>query len=179
MDSTLENPLFPPALFARSYLHRLFAFPQAFEQVKQMYAELKRRTEQSPALGEQGSRVQSINLEAQALFEETLAMMLRMESKILCDLSVIVSHTGEGIFTPGGVREINNEEDKRTFGSEMGQIWAASAGAVPVNVESAAVHGWLWMGPPACSADVHIFLYVLAYVFKHSKVMVLFGAIVF
>ncbi|XP_064894739.1 laminin subunit beta-3 isoform X4 [Columba livia] len=53
---------------------------QAFEQVKQMYAELKRRTEQSPALGEQGSRVQSINLEAQALFEETLAMMLRMET---------------------------------------------------------------------------------------------------
>ncbi|XP_075377879.1 laminin subunit beta-3 isoform X5 [Mycteria americana] len=52
---------------------------QAFEQVKQMYAELKRRMEQSPALGEQGSRVQSIDLEAQALFEETLAMMLRME----------------------------------------------------------------------------------------------------
>ncbi|KFW72703.1 Laminin subunit beta-3, partial [Pygoscelis adeliae] len=53
---------------------------QAFEQVKQMYAELKRRMEQSPALGEQGSRVQSIDLEAQALFEETLAMMLRMET---------------------------------------------------------------------------------------------------
>ncbi|XP_069732170.1 laminin subunit beta-3 isoform X3 [Phaenicophaeus curvirostris] len=53
---------------------------QAFEQVKQMYAELKGRMEQSPALGEQGSRVQSINLEAQALFEETLAMMLRMET---------------------------------------------------------------------------------------------------
>lgn len=51
--------------------------------MKQMYAELKTRMEQSPALGEQGSRVQSINLEAQALFEETLAMMLRMESKIL------------------------------------------------------------------------------------------------
>ncbi|KAM6044565.1 laminin subunit beta-3 isoform 2-T2 [Chlamydotis macqueenii] len=53
---------------------------QAFEQVKVLYAELKRRTEQSPALGEQGSRVQSIDLEAQALFEETLAMMLRMET---------------------------------------------------------------------------------------------------
>ncbi|NXG63298.1 LAMB3 protein, partial [Hemiprocne comata] len=53
---------------------------QAFEQVKQMYAELKGRMEQSPALGEQGSRVQSIDLEAQALFEETLAMMLRMET---------------------------------------------------------------------------------------------------
>ncbi|KAM6295093.1 laminin subunit beta-3 [Aegotheles albertisi] len=53
---------------------------QAFEQVKQMYTELKGRMEQSPALGEQGSRVQSIDLEAQALFEETLATMLRMET---------------------------------------------------------------------------------------------------
>lgn len=56
------------------------AAQQAFEQVKQMYAELKGRMEQSPALGEQGSRVQSIDLEAQALFEETMAMMLRMET---------------------------------------------------------------------------------------------------
>ncbi|NXI99520.1 LAMB3 protein, partial [Psophia crepitans] len=53
---------------------------QAFEQVQQMYAELKRRMEQSPALGEQGSRVQSIDLEARALFEETSAMMLRMKT---------------------------------------------------------------------------------------------------
>ncbi|NWS77066.1 LAMB3 protein, partial [Crotophaga sulcirostris] len=53
---------------------------QAFEQVKQMYTELKGRMEKSPMLGEQGSRVQSIDLEAQALFEETLAMMLRMET---------------------------------------------------------------------------------------------------
>ncbi|KAM9520354.1 laminin subunit beta-3 isoform 1-T3 [Guaruba guarouba] len=53
---------------------------QAFEQVKQMYTELKGRMEQSPALGEQGSRVQSIDLEARALFEETMAMMLRMET---------------------------------------------------------------------------------------------------
>ncbi|KFO98407.1 Laminin subunit beta-3, partial [Calypte anna] len=53
---------------------------QAFEQVKQMYAELKGKMEQSSALGGQGSVVQSIDLEAQALFEETLAMMLRMET---------------------------------------------------------------------------------------------------
>ncbi|NWW55320.1 LAMB3 protein, partial [Pedionomus torquatus] len=53
---------------------------QAFEQVKQMYAELKGRMEQNPALGEQGRRVQSIDLEAQALLEETLATMLRMET---------------------------------------------------------------------------------------------------
>ncbi|XP_061869487.1 laminin subunit beta-3 [Colius striatus] len=53
---------------------------QAFEKVKQMYAELKRRMEQGPAHGEQGSRVQSIDMEARALFEETLTMMLRMET---------------------------------------------------------------------------------------------------
>ena len=76
-----------------------------------MYAELKRRMEQSPALGEQGSRVQSIDLEAQALFEETLAMVLRMESKTLCELSVITSCTGEGLLTPRGMRERNYEED--------------------------------------------------------------------
>ncbi|NWI84790.1 LAMB3 protein, partial [Pitta sordida] len=53
---------------------------QDFEQVKQMYAELKRRLEQSPALGEQGSRVQSIGQEARALFEENLGIMRRMET---------------------------------------------------------------------------------------------------
>ncbi|XP_071434693.1 laminin subunit beta-3 isoform X1 [Pithys albifrons albifrons] len=53
---------------------------QAFEQVKQMYSELKGRMEQSPALGEQGSRVQSIGREAQALLEDTLGIMLRMET---------------------------------------------------------------------------------------------------
>ncbi|NXV74126.1 LAMB3 protein, partial [Atlantisia rogersi] len=53
---------------------------QAFDQVQQMYAELKRRMEQSPDLGEQGSRAQSIDREARALFEETLAMMRRMET---------------------------------------------------------------------------------------------------
>lgn len=45
-----------------------------------MYAELKSRQGESPALGEQGSLVQSIDLEAKALFEETLNMMLRMEA---------------------------------------------------------------------------------------------------
>ncbi|NXY20814.1 LAMB3 protein, partial [Atrichornis clamosus] len=53
---------------------------QAFEQVKDLYAELKSRMGQSPALGEQGRRVQSIGQEAQALFEETLGIMLRMQT---------------------------------------------------------------------------------------------------
>ncbi|NXH80692.1 LAMB3 protein, partial [Edolisoma coerulescens] len=56
---------------------------QAFAQVRELYAELQGRMGQSPALGEQGRRVQSIGREAQALFEETVGIMLRMESKAL------------------------------------------------------------------------------------------------
>ncbi|XP_017596587.1 PREDICTED: laminin subunit beta-3 [Corvus brachyrhynchos] len=53
---------------------------QAFAQVKELYTELQGRMGQSPALGEQGRRVQSIGQEAQALFEETMGIMLRMET---------------------------------------------------------------------------------------------------
>ncbi|XP_010215160.1 PREDICTED: laminin subunit beta-3 [Tinamus guttatus] len=53
---------------------------QAFEQVKQMYAEVKGRMKESSTLGVQGSRLQSVNLEAKALLEETSAMMRRMET---------------------------------------------------------------------------------------------------
>ncbi|NWV73149.1 LAMB3 protein, partial [Dasyornis broadbenti] len=53
---------------------------QALAQVKELYTELQRRMGQSPALGEQGTRVQSIGREAQALFEETMGIMLRMET---------------------------------------------------------------------------------------------------
>ncbi|NWV50412.1 LAMB3 protein, partial [Daphoenositta chrysoptera] len=53
---------------------------QAFAQVKELFAELQRRTGQSPALGEQGRRVQSIGREAQALFQETMGIVLRMET---------------------------------------------------------------------------------------------------
>ncbi|NWJ05868.1 LAMB3 protein, partial [Crypturellus undulatus] len=53
---------------------------QAFEQVKQMYAEVKARMKQSSTLGVQGSRLQSVSLEAKALLEETSAMMRRMET---------------------------------------------------------------------------------------------------
>ncbi|NXE92810.1 LAMB3 protein, partial [Menura novaehollandiae] len=53
---------------------------QAFEQVKDLYAELESRMGQSPVLGEQGRRVQSIGQEARTLFEETLGTMLRMQT---------------------------------------------------------------------------------------------------
>lgn len=72
-----------------------------------MYLELKGRLGESPALGEQGSRVQSIDLQAQALFEETLAMMLRMESKSLCELTVVIFALGKGLLTPRSDEEDN------------------------------------------------------------------------
>ncbi|NWV24705.1 LAMB3 protein, partial [Origma solitaria] len=53
---------------------------QALVQVKGLHAELQRRMAQSPALGEQGTRVQSISRQAQALFEETVGIMLRMQT---------------------------------------------------------------------------------------------------
>nr|XP_031362795.1 laminin subunit beta-3 [Lonchura striata domestica] len=53
---------------------------QALAQVQELFSELQSRAGQGPALGEQGSRVQSIGREAQALFQETLGIVLRMET---------------------------------------------------------------------------------------------------
>ncbi|NWV62794.1 LAMB3 protein, partial [Malurus elegans] len=53
---------------------------QALAQVKELYSELQGRLGQSPALGEQGTRVQSIGRKAQDLFEETMGIVLRMET---------------------------------------------------------------------------------------------------
>nr|XP_026652654.1 laminin subunit beta-3 [Zonotrichia albicollis] len=53
---------------------------QALAQVKELYSELQSRLGQGPALGERGMRVQSIGQEAQALFQETVGIMLRMQT---------------------------------------------------------------------------------------------------
>ncbi|XP_063274335.1 laminin subunit beta-3 isoform X3 [Prinia subflava] len=53
---------------------------QAFAQVKELYSELQSRLGQGLQLGEQGRRVRSIGREAQALFQETMGIMLRMET---------------------------------------------------------------------------------------------------
>ena len=49
----------------------VFPFFQGFERVKQKYAELKDRLDQSSMLGEQGSRILSVKTEAEELFGET------------------------------------------------------------------------------------------------------------
>ncbi|NXI26094.1 LAMB3 protein, partial [Sterrhoptilus dennistouni] len=53
---------------------------QAFARVKELYSELQGRMGQGLELGEQGRRVQSIGREAQALFQETMGIMIRMEA---------------------------------------------------------------------------------------------------
>lgn len=55
--------------------------PQGFERLKRKYTELKNRLGQSPALGEQGSRIRNIKTEAEELFGETMGMMDRMKGK--------------------------------------------------------------------------------------------------
>ncbi|XP_063469181.1 laminin subunit beta-3 isoform X2 [Symphalangus syndactylus] len=52
---------------------------EGFERIKQKYAELKDRLGQSPMLGEQGARIQSVKTEAEELFGETMEMMDRMK----------------------------------------------------------------------------------------------------
>lgn len=52
---------------------------EGFERIKQKYAELKDRLGQSPTLGEQGARIQSVKTEAEELFGETMEMMDRMK----------------------------------------------------------------------------------------------------
>lgn len=54
---------------------------QEFEQVKQKYSELKRRMGQGSNLGAQGTRIQSVQMEANTLFKETLGMMAKMGGK--------------------------------------------------------------------------------------------------
>lgn len=65
---------------------RALSAQEGFERVRQKYAELKARLGHSPALGEQGSRIQSVKAEAEELFGETVQMMDRMrdmESELL------------------------------------------------------------------------------------------------
>uniref|UniRef100_A0A8C3S723 Laminin subunit beta 3 n=1 Tax=Chelydra serpentina TaxID=8475 RepID=A0A8C3S723_CHESE len=82
---------------------------QGFEQVKQKYAELKRRIGQSSRPGAQGSRIQRIDMEAKALFEETWAMMLRMES----NNSALIAKTASLAGLEEQVEEISNHIHER------------------------------------------------------------------
>ncbi|XP_006159378.1 laminin subunit beta-3 isoform X1 [Tupaia chinensis] len=65
---------------------RALSAQEGFERIKQKYAELKDRLGRTPMLGEQGSRILSVKMEAEELFGETMEMMDRMkdmESELL------------------------------------------------------------------------------------------------
>ncbi|XP_055091128.1 laminin subunit beta-3 isoform X1 [Symphalangus syndactylus] len=71
---------------------------EGFERIKQKYAELKDRLGQSPMLGEQGARIQSVKTEAEELFGETMEMMDRMkdmESELLRGSQAIVLRSAD------------------------------------------------------------------------------------
>lgn len=97
--------------------------------MKELYSELQGRMGQGLELGEQGRRVQSIGREAQALFQETMGIMLRMEGKALTMSSCPGEELGllwcEG---KGLMRETTMH-----FGQGEGGVWAVAGGAVPGN----------------------------------------------
>ncbi|XP_058131119.1 laminin subunit beta-3 isoform X2 [Dasypus novemcinctus] len=71
---------------------------EGFERLKQKYAELKDRLGQSPMLGEQGSRILSVKMEAEELFGETMEMMDRMkdmESELLRGSQAIILRSAD------------------------------------------------------------------------------------
>ncbi|NWX87818.1 LAMB3 protein, partial [Nothoprocta pentlandii] len=89
---------------------------QAFEQVKQMYTEVKGRMKQSSTLGVQGGRLQSLNLEAKALLEETSAMMRRMgalETEIQGSNEAFISKLASLVGLEERVQSIRDSINKR------------------------------------------------------------------
>ncbi|XP_049713871.1 laminin subunit beta-3 [Elephas maximus indicus] len=71
---------------AKGASKRALSAQEGFERVKQKYVELKNQLNQSSTLGEQGSRILSVQEEAKKLFGETMEMMDRMkdmESELL------------------------------------------------------------------------------------------------
>ncbi|XP_004616272.2 laminin subunit beta-3 isoform X1 [Sorex araneus] len=71
---------------------------EGFERVKGKYAELQERRGGAGLLGEQGSRILSVKMEAEELFEETVEMMERMrdmESELLRGSQAILQRSAD------------------------------------------------------------------------------------
>ncbi|XP_043780449.1 laminin subunit beta-3 [Cervus elaphus] len=91
---------------------------EGFERVKQKYAELKDRLDQSSMLGEQGSRILSVKTEAEELFGETMAMMDRMrdmESELLRGSQAIVLRSADLTGLEQRVEQIRNHINGRVL----------------------------------------------------------------
>ncbi|KAB0377271.1 hypothetical protein FD755_011715 [Muntiacus reevesi] len=91
---------------------------EGFERVKQKYAELKDRLDQSSMLGEQGSRILSVKTEAEELFGETMAMMDRMrdmESELLRGSQAIMLRSADLTGLEQRVEQIRNHINGRVL----------------------------------------------------------------
>lgn len=91
---------------------------EGFERVKQKYAELKDRLDQSSMLGEQGSRILSVKTEAEELFGETMEMMDRMrdmESELLQGSQAIVLRSADLTGLEQRVEQIRNHINGRVL----------------------------------------------------------------
>lgn len=91
---------------------------EGFERIKQKYAELKDRLDQSSMLGEQGSRILSVKTEAEELFGETMAMMDRMrdmESELLRGSQAIVLRSADLTGLEQRVEQIRNHINGRVL----------------------------------------------------------------
>ncbi|XP_070329968.1 laminin subunit beta-3 isoform X2 [Odocoileus virginianus] len=91
---------------------------EGFERVKQKYAELKDRLDQSSMLGEQGTRILSVKTEAEELFGETMAMMDRMrdmESELLRGSQAIMLRSADLTGLEQRVEQIRNHINGRVL----------------------------------------------------------------
>ncbi|XP_067585203.1 laminin subunit beta-3 isoform X2 [Pseudorca crassidens] len=91
---------------------------EGFERIKQKYAELKDRLGRSPTLGEQGSRILSIKMEAEELFGETMEMMDKMkdmESELLRGSQAITLRSADLTGLEKHVEQIRNHINGRVL----------------------------------------------------------------
>ncbi|XP_059986610.1 laminin subunit beta-3 isoform X1 [Lagenorhynchus albirostris] len=91
---------------------------EGFERIKQKYAELKDRLGRSPTLGEQGSQILSIKMEAEELFGETMEMMDKMkdmESELLRGSQAITLRLADLTGLEKHVEQIRNHINGRVL----------------------------------------------------------------
>ncbi|XP_037680654.1 laminin subunit beta-3 isoform X2 [Choloepus didactylus] len=91
---------------------------EGFEILKQKYAKLKDRLGQSPMLGEQGSRIMSVKMEAEELFGETVKMMDKMkdmESELLRGSQAIILRSADLTGLEKHVEKIRDHINRRVL----------------------------------------------------------------
>ncbi|XP_016062951.1 PREDICTED: laminin subunit beta-3 [Miniopterus natalensis] len=91
---------------------------EGLETLKQKYAELKDQLGRSPPLGEQGSRIMNVKMEAEELFGETMEMMDRMrdmESELLQGSQAIMLRSADLTGLEKHVAQIRDHINERVL----------------------------------------------------------------